>query len=128
MLTKILVTALVILGCYAFIRFQRNKQPAQSKQAVLTGRQQAKISVASSFKWLAVSLVVLTLATAVGFFIYDWQDNHERVIVKVTNPHNGETVSYQVYKGDLQERSFETVQGQIIRVGNSERIEVSNPE
>lgn len=125
MLTKILVTALVILGCYAFLRFQRNKQSTQSNQAAITDKQQAKSAISSSFRWVAACLVILTLVTAVGFFIYNWQDNHELLIVKITNPHNGETVSYQVYKGDLQERSFETVQGQMVRVSNSERIDIT---
>lgn len=128
MLTKILVTALVILGCYAFLRFQRNKQLAPSNQSQNTGNAQAGNAVSFSFRWLAICLVTLTFATAAGFFIYDWQDNRELLTVKVINPHNGESVSYQVYKGDLQERSFETVQGQVIRVSHSERMEVSGSD
>lgn len=128
MLTKILVTALIILACYFYLRHQRNKQlPGAGKADSLDTRSGEK-SLSLQVQWLAGGLVLLTVCAAIGFFIYDWMDNRRVLTVKVTSPYSGEVVTYQVYKGDMEERSFETIQGQVIRVGNSERIEVSeNP-
>ena len=124
MLTKILVTALIILACFYYLRYQRNKQQAstQKTSAVTSAR---KFSLASQIKWLAGGLVGLTICAAIATFIYGWLDKQQVLNVKVTSPYSGEVVTYQVYKGDMDERSFETVQGQKIRIGNSERIEVS---
>ena len=124
MLTKILVTALVILACFYYLRYQRNKQQAGTQKtsaATPTG----KFSLSSQIKWLAGALAALTICAAMASFIYAWLDKQKVLNVTVTSPYSGEVVTYQVYKGDMNERSFETVQGQKIRIGNSERIEVS---
>jgi hypothetical protein len=84
-----------------------------------------KNSLPLPVRWLAGGLVVLVICAAISFFVYDWLDSRRVLTVKVTSPQSGEMVSYLVYKGDLNERSFETIQGQVVRIGNSERIEVS---
>lgn len=124
MLTKILVTALIILACFYYLRYQRNKQLAGTQKAI-AATPARKFSLTSQIKWLAGGLVVLTICAALASFIYGWLDKRQILNVKVTSPYSGEVVTYQVYKGDMNERSFETVQGQKIRIGNSERIEVS---
>jgi protein-S-isoprenylcysteine O-methyltransferase Ste14 len=123
MLTKILVTALVILTCFYYLRYQRNKQQTgtQKENAATSTRE---FSLTSQIKWLASGLVVLTICTAIVLFIYGWFDKQQVLNVKVTSPYSGKVVSYQVYKGDINERSFETVQGHKIQIGNSERIEI----
>jgi len=125
MITKILVTALVIVACYVYLRHQRQKQDGTSVQTTLATAVTNKNTVSSQFKWLAISLVVLTACAAIGFFIYNLVDDRRVLNVKITNPHNSEVVTYHVYKGDMQERSFETLQGQQIRISINERIEVS---
>lgn len=124
MLTKILVTALVIFACFYYLRYQRNKQQAGTPKAS-AATPARKFSLTSQIKWLAGGLAVLTICAAITTFIYGWLDKQQVLNVKVTSPYSGEVVTYQVYKGDMNERSFETVQGQKIRIGNSERIEVS---
>ena len=125
MITKILVTALIIAACYVYLRHQRQKQIGTSAQTKSATAVTNKNTVTSQFKWLAISLVVLTACAAIGFFIYNLMDDRRVLNVKITNPHNSEVVTYQVYKGDMQERSFETLQGQQVRISSSERIEIS---
>jgi len=125
MITKILVTALVIAACYAYLRHQRQKQSTTSAQVKLPNTGANKNTVTSQFKWLAISLVVLTACAAIGFFIYNLMDDRRVLNVRITNPHSSGVVTYQVYKGDIQERSFKTLQGQQVRISNSERIEIS---
>lgn len=124
MLTKILVTALVIVACFSYLRYQRGKNQATEAQDDSAARNTKKPSVNGQIQWLAVGLIVLTGAAAIGFFIYSWVDDHRVMTVNLINPKTGAQQSYQVYKGDLQERSFKTLQGQQIRIGNTERLEV----
>jgi uncharacterized protein (UPF0333 family) len=128
MLTKILVTALVIAACFVYLRHQKQKNAAASKQANVSESISKKNSISSQFQWLAGALIVLTACMAIGFFIYGWMDGHRVMTIKIINPQSGDVVSYQVYKGDLLERSFTTLQGQKVRISDSERIEITeNP-
>ena len=122
MLTKLLLTAAVIAGCYLFIRYKRgealtNQHPQQRVEAEPSPQRKP-------LNWLALGLVALTVAAAIGFFVHDYQDSQTLLDVKVINPSNGEESHYKVYKGDLGARSFETIQGQQVRIGNTERMEV----
>lgn len=128
MLTKILVTALVIAVCFVYLRHQRQKNAATSKQANVSESVSKKNAISTQFQWLAGALIVLTACTAIGFFIYGWLDGHRVMTIKIINPQSGDVVNYQAYKGDLLERSFTTLQGQKIRLSDSERIEITeNP-
>lgn len=122
MLTKLLLTAAVIFGCYLFIRHKRAVSAAS--QSPVRVQQSPKTPENKPVNFIALALVGVTVVAAVGFFIYDWQDNKTLLEVKVINPSNSEETIYQVYKGDLGARSFETIQGQQVRIGNSERMEV----
>ncbi|MEH6626352.1 MAG: hypothetical protein V7739_07905 [Motiliproteus sp.] len=121
MLTKMLLTAAVIFGCYLFIRHKRSASVASQAPARV---ELETVSANKPVNWIALALVAVSVVAAVGFFIYDWQDNQTLLEVKVINPSNSEETLYQVYKGDLGARSFETIQGQQVRIGNSERMEV----
>ncbi|EGH00063.1 hypothetical protein imdm_2351 [gamma proteobacterium IMCC2047] len=125
MLTKILITALVIAACFAYLRYQRGKNTATSGQTTDTPSTGSKPTLSSQFHWLAGGLILLTATAAIGFFIYNWMDNHQVMTVNIINPNSGDKVSYQVYKGDLQEHSFKTLKGQTIRISSAERIEIS---
>lgn len=125
MLTKILVTVLVIVACYIYLRYQRQKAADGNRQGSSRKSAPKKTSFSAQFRWLAGGLVLLTASATIGIFIYGWVDDRRVLTVKITNPLNGNVVSYQVYKGDMQERSFETLKGQRIRISNNERIEVS---
>ena len=124
MLTKILVTALIILACFYYLRFQRNKQQIGTQKANAATSAQ-KFSRTSQIAWLAGSLVALTICAAIISFVYGWFDKKQVLNVKLISPYSGEVVIYEAYKGDMNERSFETVQGKVIRIGNSERLEIS---
>ena len=125
MLTKILVTALIILACYFYLRYQRNKQQSVAGQNDSLDTGSEKSSLSSQIRWVAGGLIGLTVCAAIGIFIYSWMDDRRVLTVKITSPYSGEVVSYQVYKGDMKERSFKTLHGQVIRISDSERIEIS---
>ncbi|OMH38058.1 hypothetical protein [Motiliproteus sp. MSK22-1] len=126
MLTKILLTALIIVGCYTYLRYKRNLEQGDISSQRLKGDDNTPTPAIPStvVRWLATGLVFLSVAGAVGFFIYDWNDSRTLLEVKVINPQSGEQIRYQVYKGDMEERSFKTIQGQQVRIANTERLEV----
>ena len=121
MLTKILLTALVIAGCYIFLRHKRaSVQGTQTNRAVTEPTE-----TPAAMRYLAIGLLSLSLVGGIGFVIYDWNDSRILLDVKVINPQSGEETLYQVYKGEMAERSFETIQGQKVRTADSERLEVT---
>ncbi len=123
MLTKILLTVAVIFGCYLYIQHKRAASMTRSAP-VRIEPEEIETPTKKSINWIALALVGASVIAAVGFFIYDWQDSQTLLEVKVINPSSSEETLYQVYKGDLGARSFETIQGQQVRIGNSERMEV----
>ena len=124
MLTKLLITALVIAACFAYLRFQ-------SQRAATGNRQNANAETATrgslprQFRWLAAALIISGASAVIGFFIFEWFNGRTVLTVDVINPQTGELISYEVYKRDLQDRSFKTLNGQQIRISNNERIEIT---
>lgn len=123
MLTKILLTALVIIACYVYIQYKRKAQ------ANLAGAEQMLSESANktpaSFRWLAIGLLVASVLGAVGYTLYGWYDDQTLLNVRVINSQTGEVVNYQVQKGEMGPRSFITIHGQQVTIANSERMEVT---
>lgn len=120
MLTKILLTALVVLGCYLFIRYQRSRQalPQRSRTEPVTPKN-------SGLRWLALGLCLLSLLASAAYMGYRWWDNSHLLQIRVINPTSGDAVEYQAYKGDVRGRSFTTRFGQKILVAEGERMELT---
>lgn len=119
MLTKILITALVIFGCYLFLRYSRRPAPD-------TRREPARPAVnGTAFRRLAAGVLLLSLLAAVAAFLYGWYDDRTLLDIRVINTLTGDVVHYQAYKGDLEGRSFVTLYGQQVSIADSERLEVS---
>lgn len=121
MLMKILLTALVIAGALIYLR-QRGSHAGQS---VSVSPQGSVISRKRALPRLAaVSVVVLMLAGSALFLYQQWRDSMQVVVVRIINANNGKEVSYQAYKGDVDGRSFKTVDGRLVTLAESERMEL----
>ncbi len=119
MISKILITALVIFAALLFLRHknrhvQHLHQQQQAEQAA--DRRRAMT--------IAVSLVVLTLLVSAGIYTWHWQQDHQIVTVRVINSHSGVMQRYQVYRADLDGRHFRTIDGVEIHLSDAERMEV----
>lgn len=125
MLTKILLTALVILGCYLFLRHKRARpalpRPGTEPSAIAR-------SPDRSIRSLALGLCLLALAASAAYLGYRWWDDSRLLNIRVINPSTGESVEYQAHKGDIRGRSFTTRFGQKILVAESERLEISEAD
>ena len=118
MLTKILFTALVVLACYLFIRYQRQRR---LKVAAAPIRPQIK---STPMRDLALGLCLFSVVASSAFVGYRWWDDQRVLDVRVINATSGAVSEYQAYKGDVEGRSFITIDGRQISIADSERMEI----
>jgi ABC-type Fe3+ transport system permease subunit len=119
MITKILFTLLVIIAALVFVRHKNSRQrqgggPDREQQAA--DRRRAMV--------IAIALVLLTLLVSAGIYYSHWQNEHRLFSVLVTHGNSGEVQRYTVYRREINGRSFRTVDGRLIHLADSERMEI----
>ena len=120
MLTKILFTALVIALVIAGTRLQRSRAVARANR--VDDADEGLLGKIPMRRIAYVTAAVL-LISAVAFYVNFWRDWHEVVTVRVVNTQSGDSAEYRVYKGTIEARGFETVDGWKVRVSDLERLE-----
>lgn len=128
MLSKFLITLLVIAAAFIVIR-SRNLKASGSPSARETATKKAAKTAASSelskdMRIGAYLFLALTIAIGGAVYFYQWQDDHSIVTVKLYRNSTDEPVSYEVYKFQLGDKSFITTEGLSVAVAGSERMEV----
>ncbi len=121
MITKIVVTILVIVGALIFVQ-RRQPRPvprAQSAAAETFNRRTL---------YLALSFAALTAAASGLMYYWHWQEAHEVFIVKVVNTQSNSEQLFQVYRDGVKGRSFQTTDGRMITLSANERMEVEKAE
>jgi hypothetical protein len=120
MFTKILFTAAVIAGVIMLVRLRRRRPvgPASPSRAPDSGPR-------TVVRWLAVAVVAVLLAGTTLYLYLDWRAAHELVEVRVIDASSGRSNTYQAYRGDLDARSFLTVDGRRVTLAETERMETS---
>ncbi len=123
MLGKILLTLSVIAIAYLYVR---QKQLSESAEATATSKetQKAKSELAKDFQIAAYLFLGLMVIVGAGLYYFQWQDDHTVLTVNLHRENQAEPVSYQVYKYQLQERTFTTIDGTLVTVAGSERMEI----
>lgn len=120
-----LLTAVIVGG---IIYFLWRKQQEQTTAPNRTGtHQQPRLADANPkppIKLIFSAVLAIILLATAAWMVYDWKDQRTLLEVKVITPNTANINTYQVYKKDLQERGFKTRDGQLIRIANSERMEV----
>ncbi len=131
MMTKILLTLLVIIGGVIFLRHKKSlEQPLANERNTKIINIQPELDSArqNNIKIIAISVLALTLLSGTAMLFLDWQDDHSIYEIKIVNPQTGNTDSYQAYKKDLRGRTFTTITGQQIAVSEMERLEFQEVE
>ena len=153
MLGKIIITLLVIVAAIVVIK-QRPKDPATAgkgarkgagkttgkkptagtgatgKSAASTADQQdaTAASSMSEFRLAAYLFLILMFGAAAILYYQRWQDDHTVLTISLFRDGLSAPVTFQVYKYQLDSRSFTTLDGILITVADSERMEVQGLE
>ncbi|WP_394205627.1 hypothetical protein [Shewanella waksmanii] len=116
MLTKILVTLLVIAGAFFYIR-----RPKENNQTQST----ANIGQRMMMRYVLFAIIALSLIASGGYWYWNWQDGNQIVHVTIVSPLDANETVYQVHKKDIGHNQITTVDGLNIRLSNQERIVIS---
>jgi hypothetical protein len=119
MVTKIIFTLLIIIG--AFWMLKRRSSGVAARQQINPDPNALKLSDLRIGAYLFIILMVLVSAV---MLYRQWQDSSREVTVRVINTQTGESVTYQAHYGDVDGRSFRTLDGRSVTVADTERIEL----
>ena len=129
MLGKILLTIGIILVAILFLRKHRQDERLrvqklqEQKGNTLAGASDTKPPL-SDYRFAAYLFVALMLGGGSYLYYLRWQDDTSLVTVILHSDGAASPVTYQVYKNQLEERAFTTIDGIRVTVASSERMEV----
>lgn len=119
MLTKFLFTIAVIV--VVLLVYQARFRPVS--QAV----QKAKHNTAfpnKPSKWVVYTVAgILAVSSGVVYF-FKWQSDNTILTIRVINAQQEEPFSYKARQKDIKGRTFTTLDGRVVTLGDSDRIEL----
>ena len=124
MLTKIILTLLVIVGCFWFVSSKRE----QNRQPLLVVASKKDQQLKATLRRGAYLFMFIMVLAALAMFYVQLSDNYTTVTVHVINTQTGARSSYQARREDVQASSFTTLEGRKVYVAGIERIEVESPQ
>jgi len=123
MISKIILTAVVIAGLVLYLRYNAARQ-GDRREAVVPGPGAEDGSRLPSPRLLATILVAFMILVSCAALLLEWRDASERVTVHVINTSSGVRVSYEARRGDIEDGAFTTVDGLRITPAKVERMEI----
>jgi len=131
MFGKILLTLAVMVIAFFFVRQRDIKETnspvrsASSPQEIpVEPSGQASHDLSADLRLGAYLFLVLVIGLGAALYYFQWQDDHAILTVRLHSDGQSEAIEYQVYKFQLAERSFTTLDGILVTVASSERMEV----
>jgi len=119
MVTKVLLTLLVIVVAYLYLQRRVSANKSRTRRA-----DTERSSAGTPVRAIAIVFQLVSFTLTVGFFVYRWVDGNQLLRITLSSPQSSEPAYYQVHKSELQERSFTTTDGQIIRIGAQDRLQI----
>ena len=120
MLTKLILTLLVIVGALWFVSSKRG-EPKQRVLVIASKKEQENRQMLRYGAYVFMGIMVI----AASVMIYlELSDSYATVTVHVVNTQSGTRSSYQARRQDIQGSSFTTLDGRKVYVAGIERIEV----
>ncbi|MDA0688591.1 MAG: hypothetical protein O2948_08085 [Proteobacteria bacterium] len=123
MIGRIILTLAVIAIAYVFVRQRRLAEEAENKP-VPVKKDKLRDELSQDLRMAAYMFMVLMVGIGGAVYYFRWQDEHTILTINLHRENQAQPVSYQVYKYQLQERSFTTIDGTHVTVAGSERMEV----
>ncbi|MBM87693.1 MAG: hypothetical protein CMQ41_04890 [Gammaproteobacteria bacterium] len=130
MLSKFLITAAVILGAFFVIRQRHGQSEIKSpptnveQKPLINEKQDSKDTLAADMRVGAYIFLVLMVGLGATLYYLDWKDDHVVLTINLHRDNASAPVSYEVYKYQLEARSFTTIDGRSIAVASNERMEI----
>lgn len=131
MLGKALLTIAVIAIAFLVLRRRHDADTALREGSEggkdKSGRQStssAKESIANDLRMGAYLFLALMVGIGAALYYARWQDDHTVLTITLHRDDAAAPITYQVYKYQLGERSFTTVDGTTVTVAGSERMEI----
>ncbi|OGT73555.1 MAG: hypothetical protein A3H44_11750 [Gammaproteobacteria bacterium RIFCSPLOWO2_02_FULL_57_10] len=132
MFGKILLTVFVILAAVLFLRKHRQDERLRLAAATKGGGKSADDAAnpasakpeLSDYRFAAYLFLALMIGSGGYLYYLRWQDDSSLITVILHRDGNASPVTYQVYKHQLEERGFTTIDGVRVTVAASERMEV----
>lgn len=131
MLGKILLTLSVMIIAFFFVR-QRDMKGKSSPTRKIPPPQKSHDkaptkedhSLSADLRLGAYMFLALVIGLGAVLYYFQWQDDHSILTVRLHSDGQPEAIVYQVYKFQMAERSFTTLDGILVTVASSERMEV----
>jgi hypothetical protein len=127
MLTKLLLTAAVVLVAWLAVRERWRSGDAGERAADAAARERAggrtgALVPRGAVKLAAYGLVLLMLAGTGIYLFQGWQRERELVQVQVVNTYTGDVERYQARRGEVGQNSFVTLDGRRVQIAEMERL------
>lgn len=113
MIRQLLLTALVIVVVFLVLRWRRGP----SRDAQPAARRGPSPQALAGWALLGI----MVLGASVTFYL-QWSEAHEVVTIEVVDGRSGERTRYQVYRKEVGDRRFRTVDGREVSLGQSDRM------
>lgn len=123
MISKLLLTLIVLLGGYAFIRMQIIK--ARAERGLLPPP--LPWPAPQKVRMIAMTLAGLMFLGLALHWLELWRQAQEVVTVQVVNANTGVVMGYQARHGDIEGRRIRTLDGKEIRLADVERMIILPP-
>jgi len=128
MLSKFFLTAVVIIIAFFVIR-QRHLSGNNVYQKKLTVPQEneknsSKNEFKADLRFCAYIFLTLVVSLGATLYYFDWLDDHTVLTVNLHRDNLSQPVRYEVYKYQLEDRTFITTDGRTITVASNERMEI----
>ena len=125
MFSKLIITVFVIAVAFVVLRqrnINRGKSTRQARPAATKDIEKDQLS--KDMRIGAYLFLLVTAGIGGAMYYFQWQDDHSILTINLYRDSQVEPVSYDVYKHQLREKSFITVDGLSVAVAGSERMEI----
>jgi len=122
MLAKLFITAVVIYIAWLAVRNRWRETDRDGGATRAAGAARPPLVSRNAVRTAAYALVVLMVVGS-GFYVFQkWEHRREVLAVQVVDPATGRTQTYEARRGDIEGRSFTTLDGRRIRIADMERL------
>lgn len=119
MLTKVLFTLIVIVAVALIFRQKTEARRGDGR------RRQRTPQTGIQSKTIVYAILGLIIAISALLFFLHWQNQHRIINIIVTDG-SGATATYQAYKKSIEGRSFVTLDGREVTLGDNDRVEMTS--